>query len=1038
MADQPKHAFGIASVEVAERGKVSAIPPREKPTQVLTHDVQPPNEPPARAEKMEDVEGFAAGLERWRQWAKPWLRDLTPPGVHERPRLDLTTFDFRFEQPADLADAERRYRDEGEWERVTIPDYRGPTDKWWAYYRTRFAGADVPKGQRVYLCFEAVDYFAEVYLNSHNLGGHTGFFAEFEFDVTDQLRRDGQNTLLVRVGNDQISLGNLSWRNFGVAGAEQHSIEGDKIYAATGPGWDDSVSGWHHCPPGAGLWRPVHLEARPRVHLRDIWVRPLPDTHVAEVHAEVWVADRESSEVSASVRIVPRNFDRGPDEPAEHTLDDTGLRQARAQTNRYVIPVHINSFREWSPAAPHLYTARVTLREAGKVIDVRDIPFGMRRFTMDEQPDERGLAGTLRLNGERILLRGANTMGFLQQDVQQDKPEQLIDDILICKMAHMNFLRITQRPVQPAIYEKLDALGLMHQVDLPLFGLIRRGTEMELVKQAGEMERHVRRHPSCIMASIINEPYPFAWNQERHRTLHRHEMERLFEACRQVILLENPDRVVKATDGDYDPPSSFGLPDHHMYARWHPGHGPWGDRYKGALPPTKNGWKLGCGEYGAEGLDDWQTALERHPETWLPPGRDADARWDPSVIPTSQTVGWSRYWYDAGHSYRTWHAASNAYMADAVAEMNYAWRRRADRIVSTAIHLGIDSWPCNFMKVLVDVQRRPKSGYFAFRDSMTPVAINLRSDRRQVWAGETVELELHILNDTPRRIEGWSAVWYVSQGRRVIASGNRAVSCDDCFAEAVGVIHFDAPPTGERDRLTVTCQIHDPEGRPRHEHTFEVDVFARPEAIDESMPIAIVGDKQGAAAKLAESLGLRNVSLDTQVGPRVILADDPSTLDEHGEAVWRHVRSGTGLWLLEQPLGARWTLPDREPITIYGGGGHWRREFLRCSDHPLLAGFQSRDFFMVYDPPTDRPGILINSHVKPDEIPDGRVVLESGACGFDTKAGYPLHASVSLEVGRGRVLLDQMILAGRVPSEPVPTQYAMAVLRWLGDAYRNR
>ncbi len=722
MPDEVKHAFDVATVGVQVKGEIAPIPARDKPTRVLEPAEDGGIEPLPRPERIDDAAGFARELSRWREWAKPWLADHTPPGATERAALHFGECEFRYEQPEDLADAARRYGDDGPWETVAIPDYRGPMDRWFGYYRRRFAGGEVPAGERVFLCFEAVDYTAEVHLNGHYVGGHTGFFAPFEFDVTDHLRPDGENVLLVRVGNDQISMSNASWRWFGMEGTEPHIIEGNKVYAGTGMGWDDPKNGWTHCPPGAGLWRPVWLEARPRVHVRDLWVRPVPGEDRCDVHVDVWVAERHPAEVSAEVELFPRNFE--PDDGDDRDGGEGGdvgnggaaaggyrtgvveLREARAETNRYVVPVETPGARRWSPDTPHLYTARVTLRVEGEVVERRDQAFGVRSFTMDEQPDERGLAGALRLNGERIILRGANTMGFLQLDVQRGDDEQLVDDILICRMANMNFLRITQRPIQRRAYEAMDALGLMHQCDLPLFGLMRRGTEAELVKQAGEMERHVRRHPSCIMASIINEPSPYAWSQQRHRTLFRHEMELVFEACRRVILLENPDRVLKATDGDYDPPTAFGLPDHHMYARWHPGHGPWGDRYRGELPPTKVGWRLGCGEYGAEGLDAWETAKACYPEAWLPPGLDPDAQWKPSSIPSSQAVGWSRYWFDPGHSYRTWYDATNTYMAEAIAEMNYAWRRRADRIVSTAVHLAVDAWPSTFLKAMVDTQRR--------------------------------------------------------------------------------------------------------------------------------------------------------------------------------------------------------------------------------------------------------------------------------------------------------------------------------------------
>ena len=63
----------------------------------------------------------------------------------------------------------------------------------------RRSRVDAPDGnpQRARLCFAAVDYFADVWLNDELLGHHEGYFAPFGFDVTDRLRKN--NEVLVRV-----------------------------------------------------------------------------------------------------------------------------------------------------------------------------------------------------------------------------------------------------------------------------------------------------------------------------------------------------------------------------------------------------------------------------------------------------------------------------------------------------------------------------------------------------------------------------------------------------------------------------------------------------------------------------------------------------------------------------------------------------------------------------------------------------------------------------------------------------------------------
>ena len=54
------------------------------------------------------------------------------------------------------------------------------------------------KGERIFVRFEGVDYITEVWLNGKYLGFHEGMFNPFEFEITDFVDYDGNNTLIVR------------------------------------------------------------------------------------------------------------------------------------------------------------------------------------------------------------------------------------------------------------------------------------------------------------------------------------------------------------------------------------------------------------------------------------------------------------------------------------------------------------------------------------------------------------------------------------------------------------------------------------------------------------------------------------------------------------------------------------------------------------------------------------------------------------------------------------------------------------------------
>ena len=75
--------------------------------------------------------------------------------------------------------------------------------------------------------------------------------------------------------------------------------EGNKLYAATGLGWDNPQDGWHHCPPGMGLYNKVFVEERNIVHISDIFVRPA----LKDKCAEVWVDVNNASYGQYDVRL---------------------------------------------------------------------------------------------------------------------------------------------------------------------------------------------------------------------------------------------------------------------------------------------------------------------------------------------------------------------------------------------------------------------------------------------------------------------------------------------------------------------------------------------------------------------------------------------------------------------------------------------------------------------------------------------------------------------------------------------------------------
>jgi hypothetical protein len=261
-------------------------------------------------EKLDTAEKLQRELARQRRRFARFQRDLAPAPPATRIAVPLTEFDYWLADPRSpdvpygISPRPSDYplrsaAPTATTQHVSIPHYGGPIGKATACYRTAFDVTEqmLAKGA-LFVCFRGVDYRAHAFVNGIYLGSHEGFFAPFEFDFT-RVARPGENILLARVENDAICMGNDSW---------DQDAEGDKLYAATGPGWDDPELGWHHCPPGMGIYQPVTIEARAPLHIHDLFVRPIPAEEQAEVWVEVWNATQTPQPVTLQGAVFGQNF----------------------------------------------------------------------------------------------------------------------------------------------------------------------------------------------------------------------------------------------------------------------------------------------------------------------------------------------------------------------------------------------------------------------------------------------------------------------------------------------------------------------------------------------------------------------------------------------------------------------------------------------------------------------------------------------------------------------------------------------------------
>jgi hypothetical protein len=953
-------------------------------------------------------EELYAELDKMRKQYEPFMQNLAPATVSSRHQIPLTEFNWRKETPLDLTDFPATLRGEGTWEKVTIPHYGLPLGKAVTYYycEVELDNEAFSKGS-LFICFKGVDYKASVFVNGRYCGSHEGFFAPFEFEIFKQANR-GKNTILVKVENDYSNTG-------GQFDDKGNNVFGDKIYAGSGPGYNEPDLGWHDCPAAMGIYQDCYIESRSSLHINDIFVRPLVEKSRAEAWIEVNNFEKYPVNAKLKISVYGQNFSEKVLEEFEY-IPAWGKNRLQMGfgSNFMKIPIEIKNFRYWDTETPWLYQIQVKVYdEKDNLTDTRVQQFGMRSFTMDTINIPRG---RMFLNGKMIRLRGANTMGFEQQDVMHKDWNQLRDDILLAKLCNMNYLRITQRPVQSEVYDFCDMLGLMNQCDFPLFGNISRTQFAEAVRQVGEMERLVRKHPSVIMDTYMNERSP---NGKPHRSLSPdEENNRLFPAMDLAVLIANPDRVIKAGEGDYDPPSP-GLPDSHCYNIWYNGHGiELGELYKGYWQKVKPNWLYGCGEFGAEGLDPLNVMQKYYPKSWLPKDKEDEKTWTANRISMAQTQRFHYMFYNTQYSLKDWIEASQNYQASAIKFVTESFRRDS-RMVSFAIHLFIDAWPAGWMKTIMDVDRQPKKAYFAYRNALAPVMVSLRSDRNQFYSGEKIAVEAWICNDLNEIPKGYYLKYQLEQGDKIIFANQIVADIPENSSGFQGFIKYKMPDVTKRTSFLLRTSLVNEKGKSISQNEFPLELFPRSEMA--SSKVFILGSPEGKAFQFASQT--KSVLVKTPQEANVILIDDYSKYAAMEASINSLVYEGKIALFLELPEQQLTIANSKVTIEKTAMGDYY---FVSpVTGHPMVKDFKPFDFNMWYN---SKRGLITPILSYTIAAPEWKSILSSGASNWSSDKGTVMAAGEQ-KYGKGVFRICELKLTDRMETNPTAHLFADKLMK---------
>lgn len=341
---------------------------------------------------------------------------------------------------------------------IHAPEYQGV-----AWYEREIVPPHTVDSPRAFLVFGAVDWHATVWIDGKKVAEHEGGYTPFEVELPRLEEHVPSLRVTVRVE--------------------------DRTDPETPNG---KQTGWY--TPTGGIWQTVYLEGRGAAYFRRAHISP--DIDAARATFDCVVEAPEAGQYSLDIVARPEDWYSLAHEVSHDISREVDL-QAGANEVQVVLPVP--EPRLWSPERPHLYFAKLRLRQQSTVVDSVRTYFGMRkvsRGTYNGSAHEYIL-----LNNKPIYLKGALHQSFNPQGVYTHPSDDFLRrDYEKAKEFGLNFIRIHIKVEEPRALYWADKLGVLLMCDMPNYG-----------KKTDRSKRLWEETLRAAVARDFNHPSIFAW-----------------------------------------------------------------------------------------------------------------------------------------------------------------------------------------------------------------------------------------------------------------------------------------------------------------------------------------------------------------------------------------------------------------------------------------------------------------------------------------------------------------------------------------------
>ncbi len=367
------------------------------------------------------------------------------------------------------------------------------------------AESELLSSEEVLLEFDAIDTFADIYLNDNFLGSADDAFLKYTFSVKNLLKSSG-NVLRVEMHSVKKEMNKIDDAGyFGVFNTKRLFLRKTQCHF----GWD-----WAPDMPAYGICGEVRLKGRVKNAINDV-------SYVAFNDGSLTL----SVELNYTVRSTMDFYGKTLKQPDPERLNDklrytvalqpdVALENARTQTYESVITgkknfknFFIKNPELWYPigvGAQPLYAYKVELIQGGKVVDERVGNLAFREVKLEQKPTDSDTIGyRFIINEKSVFVKGSNWVPSecFTGTARSEKYQKLVS---LAAEGNFNMLRVWGGGAYETdeFYDLCDRLGVMVWQDMMLACAdIPEDDENFVAKMRREITYQIKRlrnHPSIV------------------------------------------------------------------------------------------------------------------------------------------------------------------------------------------------------------------------------------------------------------------------------------------------------------------------------------------------------------------------------------------------------------------------------------------------------------------------------------------------------------------------------------------------------------